>query len=233
VITEETTSGTTLLLNDCIIFFGNKFSSADSLKRDFPNLKWAKTQQVHGNEIILSAQESEDSGRFAIADGHWTTSSNLGLCINTADCIPAFIFCENPRSVFALHAGWRGVVGRILPKALVHLKNMVKKGGGGMSAVFVALGPHIRLSSFEVDHGVRDQILSSCINSDVDDFWVESNGKSFVDLEKVLISQIKEAGISETQIYSINRDTKSNVLYHSHRRDREKAGRQISFISLK
>jgi hypothetical protein len=54
--------------------------------------------------------------------------------------------------------------------------------------------------------------------------------KALVDLNQIMKEQLIQEGIPADHVYDLHLDTFTNPLFHSHRRDKEKAGRQVSFI---
>ena len=76
----------------------------------------AGLRQVHGTEV----HPVEGPGLWE-GDGLLTRTPGLLLRVGVADCYPLLLY--HPKgAVGALHAGWRGVVGGILPKALERLE---------------------------------------------------------------------------------------------------------------
>ncbi|MFN9068966.1 MAG: laccase domain-containing protein, partial [Bdellovibrionales bacterium] len=67
------------------------------------------------------------------------------------------------------------------------------------------------------------------LSTDMWSEWIESGW--LVDLNVLLLDQLVSLGIQADQIKWLNLDTKSDLRFHSHRRDRELSGRQISFIA--
>ncbi len=59
--------------------------------------------------------------------------------------------------IVGIHAGWRGVANRILPKSIARMHAL----GAPNQEVHVIIGPHIQKNSFEVNFDVRDSILTS------------------------------------------------------------------------
>lgn len=207
------------------VFFGKKNSQIDSLKISFPEVNFKRIKQVHGNHIVSTSTHSID---FASeADGHYTSTTLLGLAIATADCMPIMIFCESTKKVFSLHAGWRGIAQRILPKAL---KQITQKDKAAASSLHIYVGPHILESSFEIKQDAFALLKDSALDSQ--DCFTHDDSIIRCNLKKILIKQTKEFFIDETQIHFLNYDTVTDIRFHSYRRDRESSGRQLSFIAL-
>ena len=66
--------------------------------------------------------------------------------IKTADCLPVLVVDPLRRQLAAVHAGWRGTLGRILGRAIAELIGT----GSEPTDLIVALGPCIRSCCYEV-----------------------------------------------------------------------------------
>jgi len=75
------------------------------------------------------------------------------LCVSTADCVPILLYDKVQQIIAAIHAGWRGTVGRIVEKTLEVMK--AQYGTEGQD-VIACIGPSISLESFEVGDEVYD-----------------------------------------------------------------------------
>ena len=75
------------------------------------------------------------------------------LCVSTADCVPILIYDKEKRVIAAVHAGWRGTVGRIVEKTLEAMKSHYGTDG---KDVIACIGPSISLEAFEVGDEVYD-----------------------------------------------------------------------------
>ncbi len=69
------------------------------------------------------------------------------LCVSTADCVPVLIYDKVRGVIAAVHAGWRGTVGRIVENTLETMKSQYGTEGKDIVA---CIGPSISLESFEV-----------------------------------------------------------------------------------
>ena len=76
-----------------------------------------------------------------------TQLKDFCLCVSTADCVPILLYDKEEQVVAAVHAGWRGTVGRIVEKTLEVMKSQYGSEGKNIVA---CIGPSISLESFEV-----------------------------------------------------------------------------------
>lgn len=149
----------------------------------------------------------------ALIDRH---PGNL-LAVKTADCIPILLVDEGHCATAAVHAGWRGTVARIAQSTV---RAMSQEFGTEPGHLCAAIGPGIGKCCYEV-------------GADVAAHFGES-GPAHVDLVEANRRQLIEAGIQERFIYAANLCTKCGVEdFHSYRRDKEQAGRMLSFIGVK
>ena len=78
-----------------------------------------------------------------------------GVCVgvSTADCIPVLLYDEVRHVCCAVHAGWRGTVGRIVERAVLAMRNRFGTHPEHLRAI---IGPGISLQAFEVGDEVYD-----------------------------------------------------------------------------
>ena len=101
----------------------------------------ALVKQVHGDRII----EAEGrSGVLGEGDGVAAKRGGGAACVMSADCVPVLLAGSD--QVIAVHAGWRGLVGGVLDRALERL--------GPVSAAWI--GPSIKGCCYEVGSDVID-----------------------------------------------------------------------------
>lgn len=225
---QKTSLGYEITRPELTVFFGGIHAQLDALKSAYPHFDFTRVKQTHSDIVVESVSDEMDFQ--IIADSHFSNAKNLALCVITADCVPVLFYHPPTGLIAAVHAGWRGIANQIIPKTL----NRVIKNGIQPQQIQVIIGPHIQKNSFEVGLDVRDQILASLDEAsdiDVSDLAeTTSPEKAHVDLNKIVRSQLVATGIEMENIFDLHIDTFSDGDFHSHRRDKEKAGRQISFI---
>jgi len=59
---------------------------------------------------------AEASGLQGEGDALISERDGLALCVVTADCVPVLL--AGPDGLAAVHAGWRGIAGGVIPAAL-------------------------------------------------------------------------------------------------------------------
>ncbi len=147
--------------------------------------------QTHSDTIIpiLTEQDARrvQDAPTQDADAWLFATSGWGAAIQTADCVPLFLWDKSAR-VFALaHCGWRGVVKRLPFKTAQALKH-----AGAAGPIYGWLGPHIQVCCFEVQEDVAVQFSPTSLH--------HKNGKIFVNLNLEILNQLKEAGLDSRQI---------------------------------
>lgn len=220
--------GYEVITDNFTVLLGGVQSQLPQLKEFYPALQFARVKQIHSDVVVNTPDASVD---FQItADAHFSNQKNLALCIATADCVPVFFYDPENSTVAAVHAGWRGVASNILQKTV----HALEKQGGFAKNLTVIIGPHIQMQSFEVGNDVRDNILQSLgslSDSEKEIYFQPTAGqKSYLDLNLVVRSQLQLAGIEFDHLFNLHIDTVTSTEFHSYRRDKEKSGRQISFI---
>lgn len=177
--------------------------------------------QVHGADVVLARIEQDaEATRARRADALVSREAGLAVGVRTADCVPILVGDPTTGAVTAIHAGWRGVTGRVAERALDQL-------GGDRSSLVAAIGPHIRLASFEVSDDVAVEIAAASEPGVVE----ARSPRPHVDLARAVRAQLVALGLVARNIDDVGGDTFAEAdRFHSHRRDGERSGRQLSVI---
>src|SRR4029077_4888446 len=86
----------------------------------YPGLVLA--HQVHGTALGWHRAAADGWMILDGLDGHATGARGLLLTVTVADCIPVYLVVPQKQIVALLHAGWRGVAGRVLERGVDLLK---------------------------------------------------------------------------------------------------------------
>lgn len=190
--------------------------------------------QVHGDGIICAA--AGDSGRGAfdnpVSDGDalLTNIPGLPLFIQTADCLPVFLFDPVKKVVGVVHAGWKGSFLGITARSV---GKMVEHYGCRAEDIRVAFGPAIGPCCYEVDPSMREDLVESYPWGG-EAFRQGFHGKWHLDLEEVNARQVAEKGVTEDHIIRPGICVVENLdLFYSHRAENGKTGRFATMVMLK
>ncbi|MBX3128339.1 MAG: peptidoglycan editing factor PgeF [Polyangiaceae bacterium] len=180
--------------------------------------------QVHG--VQLRQVVGDEDPRAVLeweGDALLSTASHVACGVRSADCVPVLIGDRSSGAACAVHAGWRGVAARIVPKTLEALTARLPG-----ARFVVAIGPHISLDAFEVDAEVAEALARSCSAPEVaSDRWP----KPHVDLRRILRSQLEETGLEASSIDDVHGCTVNDpARFFSFRRDGKLSGRHLSAI---
>lgn len=103
-------------------------------------------RQTHTTNVrVITALPTEEE--LQEVDAVVTNLAEYCLCVSTADCVPVLLYDVEKKVIAAIHAGWRGTVGRIVEKTLEIMKEQYGTQGKNVVA---CIGPSISLEAFEV-----------------------------------------------------------------------------------
>lgn len=174
----------------------------------------ASLKQIHSS---LARVADRREGCVGEGDALITAQPGVTVSVRTADCFPILLADLHHRVVAAVHAGWRGTADRIAVKTL---ERMSAEFGTRAVDVVAAIGPGIGACCYEVGAEVAVQ------------FGKMGRGK--IDVAAENLRQLIEEGVPGTQTNSAGVCTFCNsAQFYSWRRDRETAGRMISYIRMR
>jgi YfiH family protein len=175
----------------------------------------ATLKQIHSARVLEAHAAAE---RFAEGDALVTNVPGLHVGVRTADCVPILIVDERTRAVAAVHAGWRGTAENIVSHAV---NEMITRYGSKPGDLRAAIGPSIGSCCYEVGPDVASRFGS----------W-HHQADSRLDLPQINERQFTEAGVAD--IWVARECTFCHPRrYFSFRREKEEAGRMISFIGAR
>jgi YfiH family protein len=183
-----------------------------------------KLKQFH-SDLVLDMKDTWAASQPVDGDAAITALGGATLGVQTADCVPILIADRQARVVAAVHAGWRGIAGRIAEKAVGH---MVQIHGVAPDDLIAVIGPHNAVCCYEVGEEVVDAVNDPAAILRKPD-WQRPH------LNQALANkhQLMEAGIPEAQVITSNLCTYCRGdLFYSYRREGERTGRMLSVIGI-
>ena len=141
-------------------------------------------------QLSNAEQTEEEEGKDAVV----TDCRNVCIGVHTADCVPVLFYDPTHHAIGAAHAGWRGMVQRIVQHTLKH---MTERYGTKPSDLKVVIGPCISEKNFEVGQEVYDAFAT-------EDFPMEHIARMYekwhIDLPLCNQLQLEEVGVPSSNI---------------------------------
>jgi YfiH family protein len=195
---------------------------------------------VHGDQCHTSRvafcrtegplpEDTDQDGRAWIleTDGLVCQGAGVTLAVYSADCVPILLFDPQTSTIGAVHAGWRGSLGRIAVEAI---RVMTEQAGSDPEDILAWLGPAAG-PDYEVSVELADQF---------EDEFPEFPGKEFswrkgrhLNLPVLNQLQLASAGLPLSHVSLSGWNTlRPDSPFYSYRRDGGPTGRIISSITL-
>ncbi|MDR3224613.1 MAG: peptidoglycan editing factor PgeF [Holosporales bacterium] len=146
-----------------------------------------------------------------------TNQKGLLIGVNTADCAPILLCDKDAKYVAAIHAGWRGVVGKIIENTIEKMRGL------GCENIVAAVGPCIQKKCFEVSHDFTDVVDEKYLSI--------SEWKILFDMQLFVLDKLLQNGVGS--VSKLDVDTFGNDSYFSYRRQAGKTGLQFSGIVIR
>lgn len=187
--------------------------------------------QIHSAVVLEMADgdAGNPDGGCREGDALWTARRGRGVGVRTADCVPLLIAHREIPIAAAVHAGWRGLAGGIVPAAVEALA--ARFGAGVVDGLLAAVGPCARGCCYEVGADVADA-LSALPGGGIALREGAEPGKWMADLLPAALAQLHAAGIAESRCDASGICTVCDPRFHSYRRERSSSLRQLSFIHI-
>lgn len=183
--------------------------------------------QVHGIDgSIATCSSSVYPAPFSYKGDFLVTNQPMAVGVMTADCLPIVIYDTKTNSVGVVHAGWRGMVAGVIEQAIVQMEQAF---GSCRSDMHVVFGPAARVCCYEVTAEFKEHLAQYTWGQEV---FMLRDGKLFFDMTQCALSFLHQYGLDQnTVITTYNECTVCCLRYCSYRRDKERAGRQMTVVA--
>ena len=211
----------------------NRICKAMGIKKE----KIICSNQSHTNYVIMVDEELAGNGvvyenQLNDVDGFVTDVPGICLLTMYADCVPLY-FVDPMKKVIGLsHSGWKGTVQKI---GAVTIRKMIKEYGCNPQDIYVAIGPSICQSCYEVSGDVIQAFKSVFHKQYWEDlFYHKYEDKYHLNLWKANEIILLEQGIKKEHLTVTDVCTccNSEVLF-SHRASGGKRGNLSALLMIK
>lgn len=183
-------------------------------------------RQIHSSKVHFVTKE-DNFQNPPECDALITDQPNRPLMVMSADCIPILIYDTQKQAIAAVHAGRAGALNNILKSTLTAMKEQFKSKPEDL---IVVLGPSIHVCCYEIGEALAKEIENGMYASALE----RRDSKVYLDLLKIVHSQLIELGVNEQHIEISDICTScQHETYFSYRAEHQKTGRQAGLIMLK
>ena len=178
--------------------------------------------QTHSNLVLPLHKKSLPTDSPITADASFSREANQICVVLTADCLPILLCDHHGTVVAAIHAGWRGLLNRIIESTI---KALDVPG----NRLLAWLGPAIGPTAFQVGN---ELVAAFYQKSPVYlPAFTETQGTWRADIYQLAINTLRTTGV--THIYGGDYCTYTQPhWFFSYRRDQMVTGRLASLIWL-
>ncbi|HBG56899.1 peptidoglycan editing factor PgeF [Proteiniphilum sp. UBA1028] len=155
------------------------------------------------------------------------------LCATTADCIPIILYDKQREAIAAIHAGWKGTVGRIVEKTI---EEMRRHYSSSPADIVAGIGPGISMTHYEVGDEVVDAFIREGFDLSDKEVAFRKNPASrwHIDLKEINKRELLRLGVFGKNIEKSDLCTfEREELFFSARRQTEHSGRMLTGIMMK
>jgi len=183
--------------------------------------------QIHSSNIRIVRPPVEKF--ITDTDALITEIPGICLCVQTADCVPVFVFHPGRNIIAMVHAGWRGTAGMIVKMSI---SLMMDKFNLAPEGFLFAMGPAIGAKVYEVGSDVISEFQNNFPSSEKYLNPLPGN-KALLDLREANKNLLLSMGIKKENIEIPPYCTYSDRhTFYSARRDGRNTGRMVSGIMV-
>ena len=183
--------------------------------------------QVHGVDgYVATSTPTVYPEPFSQQGDFLVSNQPMAIGVMTADCLPVVLYDTKTHSVAVVHAGWRGMVAGVIEQAIVHME---KNFGACRYDMQVVFGPAARVCCYEVTAEFKEHLAPYAWRQEV---FVERDDKLFFDMTECALRLLHQYGIDQKAVITTyNECTVCCLRYCSYRREKERAGRQMTVVA--
>jgi YfiH family protein len=176
---------------------------------------------VPGGDDLHDEQGGERSGKVE-GDALWTDVPGIALSVITADCVPVLLAERGGDRIAAVHAGWRGLVAGVIPRAIEAL-------GAPPGSLDAWIGPAIGICCYEVGEDVAAAVVGASAPRVMRETPGRPHVRPHLDLAAAARHQLERAGVEAIRGVDACTHCDPERLW-SYRREGPGGGRNVAYV---
>lgn len=194
---------------------GEDTETLKNREKFFEKLSISKEQVINAKLVQKSTVAVVDKSAMGSViketDGLITNEKDVFLSIIVADCLPVFLYDHKKEAVGLLHAGWRGLYAKIIPKGIAAMQ---ENFGSLAEDIVVGIGPGIGVCHYSVQEDILRKF------AEYKNVAEERDNQVFLNLKQIAKQQLLSMGVKEAHIEISPLCTYCEKdMFYSHRRD--------------
>jgi polyphenol oxidase len=178
-------------VNDAIENVENNHSKLAKLLK-YDKQKLIHMKQIHSNDVyIVNAKDNFTTP--PTCDALVTNKIQTPLMVMVADCSPILFYDAKEKVIAVAHAGRQGAFKNIIAATLL---TMQKEFQTELKNVYVNIGASIGKCCYEVGTEIYEEAIHLKLEYAVE----KKKGSYYLDIKKILLSQLQECGIEKKKI---------------------------------
>lgn len=190
---------------------------ASHLEYDFTNLVYMN--QIHSNRVV---RVNSKLASPITCDALITKELETPLMVMSADCTPILLYDKESRTIAAVHAGRAGAFTNVVANTLQEMNS-------NRENIIAILGPSIHQCCYEVSKEIAKEAKELDYSFSIKEY----HSKFYLDVNSILLHQLKSEGIKEENIELLNYCTACEVEHFFSYRKEGRTGRMAAVICLK
>jgi polyphenol oxidase len=210
----------------------NRYALSESL--GIPLDWFVFMQQTHSANIASINSGAMSHGAYsrdnavADTDALITSTKNICIVVQVADCVPLLILDPISGVIAAIHAGWRGTFLEITRQTI---EKMILEYETNPAEIIACIGPSIGPCCYEVGDEIKQKFIAK--DSSYSKTFHQKDGKIKLDLWQANKLQLIKSGLKQENIEISELCTRCNHdIFYSSRDDNGKTGRFVAGIML-
>ena len=181
-------------------------------------------KQIH-SDIVHVVTDKDDFSSPPTCDALVTNKKDVPLMVMVADCTPVLFFDPAYKAIGVAHAGRAGAFGNIVKNVI---DTMAQEYGSKPENIAVHIGSAIGVCCYEVGEEIYEE------SKDEFGYAFEArNGSYYLNINKILLKQLKECGVKAENIENEGVCTACNIQTYFSYRAEGKTGRFAGVLMLK
>jgi len=181
-------------------------------KLNYEKISLVYMNQIHSNIVKTLASDNNFQTPLT-CDALITNKLKTPLMVMVADCAPILFYDAKKRVIAVAHSGRVGTFKNIVKNVIDSFK---ENYNSNTKDIFVSIGAKINICCYEVSHDIFTEAKELNLEYAIE----ERDKKIYLDIDKILYSQLIESGIKKENIDASNECTCCNSKYFSYRRDK-------------